>query len=93
MPMLEIVHALIKFAPKRDAFVYDYVATIKICQRQLYTHYSNPTTKYSYDVFKQFHDLVDYIHNTLHLKWKASSLDLNTLNVEYLCFHFTDFTF
>jgi hypothetical protein len=93
IPMLEIIHALIKFAQKRDVFVYDYVATIKICQRQLYIHYSNPTMKYSFNVFKEFHDLVDYIHNTLHLKWKASSLDFKISSVEYLCFHSINFTF
>jgi len=31
MPMLEIVHALIKFASKRDVFIYDYVVAINIC--------------------------------------------------------------
>jgi hypothetical protein len=31
LPMLEIVHALIKFAQKRDVFICDYVAPIKIC--------------------------------------------------------------
>jgi hypothetical protein len=32
LPMLEIIHALIKFTKKRDVFVCNYVATIKICQ-------------------------------------------------------------
>jgi hypothetical protein len=41
MPMLETIHALIKFTHKRDVFVCDYVVTIKICQGQLYIHYSN----------------------------------------------------
>jgi hypothetical protein len=31
LPMLEIVHALIKFAQKKDVFVCDYVVAIKIC--------------------------------------------------------------
>jgi len=33
---------------KSDVFVYDYVIVIKICQGQLYTHYSNPSTKYTW---------------------------------------------
>jgi hypothetical protein len=32
LPMLEFVNAFMKFAQARDAFVYDYIATIKICQ-------------------------------------------------------------
>jgi hypothetical protein len=32
LPMLEIVHALIKFAQKKDVFVCDYVVAINIYQ-------------------------------------------------------------
>jgi len=78
---------------KRDVFVCDYVATITTCQGQLYTHYSNPTMKYTFDVFKEFHDLINYIHNRVHLKLKASSLDLNTSGLEYLWFDFVSFIF
>jgi len=91
--MLETVHELIKFAQKRDVFVCDYVAIVKTYQGQLYTHYLDFTMKYRFNVIKEFHDLVDYIHNITHLKWKASSLDLNTLGVEYLCFDSTCFIF
>jgi len=31
MPMLETIHALIKFTQKMDVFVCDYVVVIKIC--------------------------------------------------------------
>jgi hypothetical protein len=93
LPMLEIIHPLIKFVQKWDVFVCDYVATIKICQGQLNSHYSNLDTKYVLDVFKEFLDLVDYTHNIVHLKWKANSLDLNTLGVEYLCFESLGYSF
>jgi len=82
-----------QIAHKKDVFVCDYVVTIKICQGQLYIHYSNPTMKYTSNVFKEFHDLLDYIHNKLHIKLKGSSLDFNTLGVEYLWFGFASFTF
>jgi hypothetical protein len=49
--------------------------------------------KYTSDVFKEFHDLIDYIHKKLHLKLKGSSLDLNTSGVEYLSIDFANFTF
>jgi hypothetical protein len=38
-------------------------------------------------------DLVDCTHNTMHLKWKTSFLDLNTSKVEYLCFDYASYTF
>jgi hypothetical protein len=78
---------------KERCFCCEYVATNKICQGQLYIHCSNPTMKYTSDVFKDFHDLIDYMNNTWHLKLKASSLDLNTWGVEYLWFDFAGFTF
>jgi hypothetical protein len=65
--MLETIHALIKFAQKWDGFVCDFVAAIKICQGQLYSHYSNLDIKYVSDVFKKFQDLVDCNHNMVHL--------------------------
>jgi len=46
LPMLETIYALIKFVQKKDDFVCDDVVAIKICQGQLYSHYSNPNTKY-----------------------------------------------
>jgi hypothetical protein len=48
--------------------------------------------KYVSNVFKEFQDLVACIHNTMHLKWKATSLDLNMPNVDYLCFDYIGFT-
>jgi hypothetical protein len=52
LPMLETIHALIKFVQKRDVFVCDYVVAIKICPGQLYSHYSNPNTKYVSNISK-----------------------------------------
>jgi hypothetical protein len=93
LPMLETIHALINFVEKWNIFVCDYVTTIKICQGQLYFHYSNSTRKYVFDVLKKFQDLVVCIHITMHLKWKACSLDLNMFYVDYLCFDSSSFIF
>jgi hypothetical protein len=38
-PLLEFVHALIKFAQYRNVFVCDLVATIKVCQGDVYNMY------------------------------------------------------
>ncbi len=49
--------------------------------------------KYTHGVFKEFNDLVNYTHNTIHLKWNTSSFDLNTLSVKYMGFDYVGFTF
>ncbi len=91
--MLEIVHALIKFTQKIDVFVCDYVATINICQGQLYFQYTNLTTKYVFDIFKDFQGLIVYNHSNVHLMRKINSLELNTPSGEYLAFDSSNYTF
>jgi hypothetical protein len=54
LPMLQIIHVLIRSTHKKDVFVCDYVATIKIYLGRLYSHYSNPMTKYLSNTFKEF---------------------------------------
>ncbi len=46
LPLLEIVHALIKFAQGRDIFICDFVAIVKICQIDLCMMYSDPSSNY-----------------------------------------------
>jgi hypothetical protein len=36
LPLLEIVHVLIKFLQYKDVFVCNYIATIKMCQVHIY---------------------------------------------------------
>jgi hypothetical protein len=52
LPMLETIHVLIKFAQKKKEFVCDFIAAIKICQGQLYSHYSDLKTKYVFNISK-----------------------------------------
>jgi hypothetical protein len=91
--MLKIVCALIKFAQNINVFVCDYVAIVKIYKSQLYFHYVDLETKYVPDSFKDFQGLITCNHNNVHLKWKTSSLVLNTLSGEYLVFDLSNCTF
>jgi hypothetical protein len=50
-------------------------------------------TKYVYDIFNNFQCLIACNHNNVHLKWKTSLLDLNTLGDEYLVFDSSNYTF
>jgi hypothetical protein len=52
------------------------------------------TTKYDYDIFKDFQSLIACNHSNVHLKWKTGSLDLNTHGSEYnLAFDSSNYTF
>jgi hypothetical protein len=93
LPMLEIIHALIKFAQKRDLLVCDYVVAIKTCQGQLYFHYVDLATKYVFDIFKDFQGLIACNHSNVNLKWKTNSLNFNTPSSEYLTFDSSNYTF
>jgi hypothetical protein len=46
LPLLEVMHALIKFAQGRDIFICDFVTIVKNCQANLYMMYSNPSSNY-----------------------------------------------
>jgi len=46
MPMLEVVHDLIKFAQSCDTFVCDFVGAKKMCCVNLHTLNYNPEKKY-----------------------------------------------
>jgi hypothetical protein len=46
MPMLGVVHDLIKFAQKNDTFVCDFVGVMKMCCALLHTFYYDPKKKY-----------------------------------------------
>ncbi len=60
----------------------------------LYSHYVDSTTKYVYDIFKDFQGLNVCNNNNVHLKWKTSSLDINTHGNEYnLAFDSSNYTF
>jgi len=48
---------------------------------------------YMLDVFKKFLNLVICKHDNVHLKWKVSPLDFNSLSIEYLCFDYSSYIF
>jgi hypothetical protein len=62
------------------------VATVKVCQGQLYGLYINPNTCYISKTFKDFKDVLDCKHGIVSLMPITSELDLNTPRVEYMAF-------
>lgn len=79
LPLLEIVHHLVKFSQSRDKFVCAYLAAVKICQAQVYKLYANPKITFVFDEFYDFKALLDDHHDNNSCARTSSSLDLNDL--------------
>lgn len=69
LPLLDAVDTLVNFAQKRDVFICDFIAAVKICQASLQSMYVDPTTFFSTDEFWSFQNLLDCSHEQIHLKW------------------------
>jgi hypothetical protein len=52
-----------------DIFVYDLVATIKVCQGDLYNMYCDYTSKFALDSFWSFKYLLDCKHDSIYMQW------------------------
>jgi hypothetical protein len=59
LPLLEAMHALIKFVEGKDIFICDVVAIVKICQADLYMMYSNTSNNYQHEHFQVFSNVVE----------------------------------
>jgi len=67
MPLLEIVHSLIKFSQLCDVFVCAFIAVMKICERDVYQMYYDNQYDFQGDVFRNFHALINSIHENISL--------------------------
>jgi hypothetical protein len=44
LPLLSIVHCLMRFSQSRDVYICDFFAALKVCQSQLATYFVYPAT-------------------------------------------------
>jgi hypothetical protein len=83
LPLLEAVNVLINFAQgKRDVFIYNFVASAKICQTDPFMMYFDALTSYQHECFQVFCDIVDNSFATITKHWV---INLNT-NIKTLFF-------
>lgn len=82
LPLLEAIDSLVTFAQKRDVYICDFVAAVKVCQASLYRMYEDKATSFSTDEFWSLNNLLDCSHEQIHIKWLT---DLND-NSAVLCF-------
>ncbi len=65
LPLLESIHALVKFAQMKDVYVCDLVAAIKVCQGDIYMMYCDQTSKFALDNFWAFKSLLEFRHGNI----------------------------
>jgi hypothetical protein len=86
MPMLRMANGLMKATQKNDVFVCDYLAAIKIFQRDPAQMYIEPQSRFTHELFWDFNSMVNVTHDMISMKWETDPLDLNAERVEFLCF-------
>jgi hypothetical protein len=69
MPMLEAIHALIKFVQAHDTFVCDFVIVVNCVVQKIYKLYFHLKTKYGQEHFKAFLDLHDYNNDQIFIAY------------------------
>jgi hypothetical protein len=72
MPLLEVVHSLIKFV---ELCMCDFIAIIKICERDVCWMYCDIHSSFQGDVIKKFQALINCAYENINLPW---IIDLNT---------------
>ncbi len=66
-----------------DIFISNFIATIKVCQGQIYNLYYDATLAFQGDEFWSFHELLQGDHQQIHTKWV---IDYNTKSIKNLAF-------
>jgi hypothetical protein len=65
-------------------FLFDFVATMKICQVDVHTLYVDLVFAFNDDIFQGFHGLVETNHDNICMKW---IIDLH-IEIDHLGFEF-----
>jgi len=77
LPLLEAIDMLVNFALKRDVYICNSIAVVKICHGDLYRMYEDKDMAYNSNEFWSFKNLLDYNHEQIYIKWIC---DLNVLH-------------
>jgi len=67
LPLLELIHTLIKYTLGKDVYICDFVEAIKMCRAKLYELHIDPKCKFKDETFNAFHSLLARKHDGLPL--------------------------
>jgi len=82
--LLEAIDMMVVFAQKRDVYIGDFVAVVKVCQASMYLMYEDRGTSFSSDKFWSFNNLLDCSHKQIHIKW-MTDLNDNFAVLTFIC--------
>jgi hypothetical protein len=69
LPMLEVVHTLIKFAQCRYVFIVEFMDVIKFANVELFKLYTDPHSRFEDITFDVFKSLINHLNEQLPLGW------------------------
>lgn len=81
--LMEIMQSLLKFAQRRNLFICDFIAIVKVYHGQLYNFYCDTPSFFYNDEFWSFQGLLQNDHTQIHMKWVTN---YNTARIEHLAF-------
>jgi len=84
LPLLEAIDMLVNYAQKRDVYIYDFVAAIKVSHGDLYRMYEDKATSFSSDKFWSFNNLLECSHEQIQIKW-ITDLNNNLAVLMFVC--------
>jgi hypothetical protein len=90
LPMLEVVHKLIKYIQRGDVFICDFPDTMRSTEFDIYQLYVNPFCKYDDSIFSKF--IVVYEHHIKHLPfvWATHENETNFYCLQFFAFDIGD---
>jgi hypothetical protein len=71
LPMLEVVHTLIKYAQRWDVFICEFLDVVKLVEVELYQLYVDPLYKYDDSAFNEFSIVHEQCNELLPLAWAS----------------------
>lgn len=71
LPMLEVVHTLIKYAQRWDVFICEFLDVTRSTKAKLYQLYVDPFDKYDDSTFNEFTVVCEHHNELLPLTWAS----------------------
>jgi hypothetical protein len=87
LPMLEMVHTLIKYVQRRDVFICEFNDVVKANEAKLHQLYVDPFCKCDNSTFNEFTTICEHRSELLALIWVSHEFDADLYLLPYLAFN------
>ena len=86
MPLLNVVHCLIKFSQSRIVFMCNFLQAVKVCQSELAYNYIDAATAFKKEDFNDYHEILEQTHAPLSMKWRdmCGKSGINHLYLDFM---------